>query len=165
MLRNDPNLADAAENISALTRDISEFLAETGMPDEAGAKDMTGGMPGNVPGDLNVTYHSACSLQHGQKVRTAPKALLAAAGFTVVEPREAHLCCGSAGAYNMLQPEIANQLRDRKADNIARTTPDVIATGNIGCMMQLQDEVDAPVVHTVELLDWATGGPAPRGLG
>jgi glycolate oxidase iron-sulfur subunit len=165
MLRNDPNLADAAENISALTRDISEFLAETGMPDEAGAKDMTGGMPGNVPGDLNVTYHSACSLQHGQKVRTAPKALLAAAGFTVVEPREAHLCCGSAGTYNMLQPEIANQLRDRKADNIARTTPDVIATGNIGCMMQLQDEVDAPVVHTVELLDWATGGPAPRGLG
>jgi glycolate oxidase iron-sulfur subunit len=165
MLRNDPNLADAAENISALTRDISEFLAETGMPDEAGATDMTGDMPGNVPGDLNVTYHSACSLQHGQKVRTAPKALLAAAGFTVVEPREAHLCCGSAGTYNMLQPEIANQLRDRKADNIARTTPDVIATGNIGCMMQLQDAVDAPVVHTVELLDWATGGPAPRGLG
>ena len=165
MLRNDPNLADAAENISALTRDISEFLAETGMPDEAGAKDMAGDMPGNVPGDLNVTYHSACSLQHGQNVRTAPKALLAAAGFTVVEPREAHLCCGSAGTYNMLQPEIANQLRDRKADNIARTTPDVIATGNIGCMMQLQDAVDAPVVHTVELLDWATGGPAPRGLG
>jgi glycolate oxidase iron-sulfur subunit len=157
MLRNDPDLADAAENISALTRDISEFLAETGMPDGADAKDIAGG--------LNVTYHSACSLQHGQKVTTAPKALLAAAGFTVVEPRESHLCCGSAGTYNMLQPEIATQLRDRKAGNIARTGPDVIATGNIGCMMQLQDAVDAPVVHTVELLDWATGGPAPRGLG
>lgn len=153
MLRNDPELADAAANISALTRDISEFLVDDGLP--APDAEMT----------MNVTYHSACSLQHGQKVTTAPKTLLAAAGFTVAEPREGHLCCGSAGTYNMLQPEIANRLRDRKADNIARTAPDVIATGNIGCMMQLQDAVDAPVVHTVELLDWATGGPAPQGLG
>ena len=115
MLRNDPELAQAAETVSALTRDISEFLAETGMQEADGAR------------DLNVTYHSACSLQHGQKVTTVPKTLLAAAGFTVSEPRESHLCCGSAGTYNMLQPEIANQLRDRKADNIARTAPDVIA--------------------------------------
>ena len=156
MLRNDADLADAAAGISALTLDISEFLAETGMPDGNDAADL--------PAKLNVTYHNACSLQHGQKVTTAPKALLAEAGFTVAEPRESHLCCGSAGTYNMLQPEIANQLRDRKAGNIARTAPDVIATGNLGCMMQLQDAVEAPVVHTVELLDWATGGPAPRGL-
>lgn len=153
MLRNDPELADAAERVSGLTRDISEFLVDAGMPDTRAAQ------------ALNVTYHSACSLQHGQKVTTAPKTLLAAAGFTVAEPRESHLCCGSAGTYNMLQPEIANRLRDRKADNIARTAPDVIATGNIGCMMQLQDAVEAPVVHTVELLDWVTGGPAPKGLG
>ncbi|MFT5488251.1 MAG: glycolate oxidase iron-sulfur subunit [Paracoccaceae bacterium] len=157
MLRDDAELADAAANISALTRDISEFLAETGIPDANSV--------GDVAANINVTYHSACSLQHGQKVTAEPKALLAAAGFTVTEPRESHLCCGSAGTYNMLQPEIANQLRDRKADNIARTAPDVIATGNIGCMMQLQDAVKAPVVHTVELLDWATGGPAPHGLG
>ena len=156
MLREDEELGAAAAQISSLTRDISEFLAETGMPDRIASPDF--------PANLNVTYHSACSLQHGQKVRAAPKALLAAAGFNVVEPRESHLCCGSAGTYNMLQPAIANRLRDRKADNIARTTPDVIATGNIGCMMQLQDAVEAPVVHTVELLDWATGGPAPRDL-
>ena len=90
--------------------------------------------------------------------------LLRAAGFDVSEPAESHLCCGSAGTYNMMQPDIASRLRDRKADNISRTRPDVVATGNIGCMMQLQDAVDAPVVHTVELLDWATGGPAPGGL-
>jgi len=156
MLREDEELGDAAAQISSLTRDISEFLAETGMLDRVASPDL--------PANLNVTYHSACSLQHGQKVRAAPKALLAAAGFNVVEPRESHLCCGSAGTYNMLQPAIANRLRDRKADNIARTAPDVIATGNIGCMMQLQDAVEAPVVHTVELLDWATGGPAPRDL-
>jgi glycolate oxidase iron-sulfur subunit len=157
MLRNDPELADAAAHISALTRDISEFLAETGMPGASGE-----GGPAAMP---KVTYHSACSLQHGQKVTTAPKALLTAAGFTVAEPRESHLCCGSAGTYNMLQPEIATRLRDRKAANIARTAPDVIATGNLGCMMQLQDVVEVPVVHTVELLDWATGGPAPDGVG
>ena len=157
MLRNDDELAEAAAQISSLTRDISEFLAETGMPG--------GGVSPDLPAELSVTYHSACSLQHGQKVSSAPKALLTAAGFNVVEPRESHLCCGSAGTYNMLQPEIATRLRDRKAGNIARTAPDVIATGNIGCMMQLQDAVEAPVVHTVELLDWATGGPAPRGVG
>tara|TARA_R110002072_G_scaffold259002_9_gene417674 strand:- start:1161 stop:2459 length:1299 start_codon:yes stop_codon:yes gene_type:complete len=156
MLRNDPELAEAAAKISGLTRDVSEFLAETGMPD--------GDVRADMAEALNVTYHSACSLQHGQKVTAAPKSLLAAAGFTVAEPREAHLCCGSAGTYNMLQPEIATRLRDRKAENIARTAPDVIATGNIGCMMQLQDAVEAPVVHTVELLDWATGGPKPRSL-
>ena len=152
MLRNDAELAEAAQTVSALTRDISELLDETGLPEVSRPKEM------------NVTYHSACSLQHGQKVTIAPKTLLAAAGFSVTEPRESHLCCGSAGTYNMLQPEIASQLRDRKAENIARSAPDLVATGNLGCMMQLQDAVEVPVVHTVELLDWATGGPTPNGL-
>ena len=156
MLRTDADLADSAAKISGLTRDISEFLVEI----DAGAA-LAGA---SFDTELAVTYHSACSLQHGQKVTAPPKALLAAAGFTVREPLESHLCCGSAGTYNMLQPEIANRLRDRKAENIARTAPDVIATGNIGCMMQLQDAVAAPVVHTVELLDWATGGPIPAGI-
>ena len=152
MLRNDAELAEAAQTVSALTRDISELLDETGLPEVLRPKKM------------NVAYHSACSLQHGQKVTIAPKTLLAAAGFSVTEPRESHLCCGSAGTYNMLQPEIARQLRDRKAENIARSAPDLVATGNLGCMMQLQDAVEVPVVHTVELLDWATGGPTPHSL-
>jgi glycolate oxidase iron-sulfur subunit len=113
---------------------------------------------------LKVAYHSACSMQHGQHVIEPPRALLRAAGFALVEIPEGHLCCGSAGTYNLLQPEIADRLRERKAANIASVTPDVVATGNIGCMQQLAGSVGAPIVHTVELLDWATGGPAPRGL-
>tara|TARA_R110000787_G_scaffold9117_6_gene32109 strand:+ start:15 stop:533 length:519 start_codon:yes stop_codon:yes gene_type:complete len=155
MLRTDSRMADAAARISGLARDISEFAQQIGI----GPGPRSG--PGKDRG-LKVTYHSACSLQHGQKIVAAPKALLAATGFAVTEPREAHLCCGSAGTYNMLQPEIAGRLRDRKAANIARTAPEVVATGNIGCMMQLQDVVGVPVVHTVELLDWATGGPRPE---
>jgi glycolate oxidase iron-sulfur subunit len=108
-----------------------------------------------------VAYHSACSLQHGQNITTLPKDLLSAAGFTVKDIPEGHICCGSAGTYNLLQPELANQLRARKLANIARVQPDVVATGNIGCMVQLADDRRAPVVHTVELLDWATGGPPP----
>ena len=152
MLRNDEELADAAERISGLTQDISEFLAELG------------NLPFTSETAMKVTYHSACSLQHGQKVTAAPKLLLENAGFSVLEPSEPHMCCGSAGTYNITQPEIAGQLRDRKAANITRTAPEVVATGNIGCLMQLQEVVDAPVVHTVELLDWATGGPPPNGL-
>jgi len=152
MLRGDDAYADRAGAISALTLDISEFLVTLG------------DLPAADAPDIRVTYHSACSLQHGQKVTAAPKSLLVAAGFDVGEPAESHLCCGSAGTYNMMQPGIANRLRDRKAANIARTRPGVVATGNIGCMMQLQDAVDVPVVHTVELLDWATGGPAPGAL-
>jgi glycolate oxidase iron-sulfur subunit len=114
-----------------------------------------------IPAGLRVAYHAACSLQHGQKVRTAPKALLAKAGFTVLEPAEGHLCCGSAGTYNILQPEIAGKLRDRKVANIERTQPQIIAAGNIGCMTQIGGGTSIPVVHTVELLDWATGGPSP----
>jgi glycolate oxidase iron-sulfur subunit len=114
---------------------------------------------------LRVAYHAACSLQHGQQIKTHPKALLAAAGFEVVEPRDAHLCCGSAGTYNLMQPEISAKLRDRKVATLEATRPEVVAAGNIGCMIQIGSASGLPVVHTAELLDWATGGPRPRALG
>jgi glycolate oxidase iron-sulfur subunit len=149
MLRLDPAYAERAAKVSALAKDISEFLVERGLP----APVITAGR--------RVAYHAACSLQHGQKVRTAPKALLSAAGFTVLEPAEGHLCCGSAGTYNILQPEIAGKLRERKVANIERTAPEIIATGNIGCITQIGGGTAIPILHTVELLDWATGGPKP----
>lgn len=151
MLRLDPAYADKAARVSALAKDVSEFLLETGLP------------PGEARG-ITVAYHAACSLQHGQKVTEAPKQLLAEAGYAVRTPIEAHLCCGSAGTYNILQPAIAGQLGDRKVANIERLTPDVIATGNIGCAMQIARRTDIPLVHTIELLDWATGGPVPAAL-
>jgi len=154
MFREDAAYADKAARVSALAKDVSEYLAELD-PDIAPSEDAAA---------LRVTYHSACSLQHGQQIRTQPKALLAAAGFVISEPLEGHLCCGSAGTYNIMQPKLAGELRDRKAANIARTTPDIVAAGNIGCMTQLSGAVGVPVVHTVELLDWATGGPKPKAL-
>jgi glycolate oxidase iron-sulfur subunit len=111
-----------------------------------------------------VAYHAACSLQHGQQIKTAPKDLLKRAGFTVVEPADAHLCCGSAGTYNLMQPEISAKLKDRKVRTLEARKPDVIAAGNIGCMMQIGSAASVPVVHTVELLDWASGGPKPPAL-
>ncbi|MCM8730566.1 glycolate oxidase subunit GlcF [Hephaestia sp. GCM10023244] len=151
MLRNDPAYADKAARVSALAKDVSELLADIPLP------------PGNGRG-LTVAYHAACSLQHGQKVTTAPPRLLADAGYAVRTPAEAHLCCGSAGTYNILQPEIAGQLGDRKAANLVRLGADVIATGNIGCAMQIGQRASVPVVHIVELLDWATGGPKPAAM-
>mgnify|MGYP004718050459 CR=1 FL=1 len=121
-------------------------------------------MPPVVDTDLTVAYHSACSMQHGQAIRTEPKTLLKKAGFTVKDVPEAHLCCGSAGTYNILQPEIAERLRARKVANIERMRPDIIATGNIGCVTQIGKGTDIPILHTVELLDWATGGPRPEAL-
>ena len=152
MFRTDPAYADKARRVSALAKDISEYLVEL---DPAFAVAPTG---------IVVAYHAACSLQHGQKVVRQPKALLARAGFTVKDIPEGHLCCGSAGTYNILQPEIATQLRDRKVANIEMLAPDAIATGNIGCMLQIGQATDIPIVHTVELIDWATGGPAPHAL-
>src|SRR5712691_5602063 len=152
LLRTDPAYAAKAERIAALARDVSEVMAELGLR-----------TPEAVP-PLRVAYHSACSLQHGQRIEHEPRALLEAAGFTVVEVPEAHLCCGSAGTYNLLQPELAAALRDRKLANIALTRADLVAAGNIGCITQLAGEAPLPVVHTVELLDWATGGPRPRAL-
>jgi len=151
--RNDPDWKERAQAISERALDISEYLVRLGpVPHAEGAK-------------MRVAYHAACSLQHGQKVMDAPKLLLRQAGFDIVDVPEGHLCCGSAGTYNMLQPELSAALRDRKAANINGLGPDVIATGNIGCMQQLDGAVHAPILHTVELLDWATGGPRPRNLG
>ena len=153
MLREEKAYAEKARTVAALTKDITEYLATLDLA------------PTPAPADLAVTYHSACSMQHGQKLTIQPKALLAAAGFLVKEPREGHLCCGSAGIYNIVQPEISRRLKERKVKNLERTRPDVIATGNIGCITQLRTGTDIPVCHTVELLDWATGGPKPAALG
>jgi len=114
--------------------------------------------------DLTVAYHAACSLQHGQQIKTYPKDLLRRAGFKVAEPADSHLCCGSAGTYNLMQPEISKQLKARKVQTLEAVNPDVISAGNIGCMMQIGGGTDVPIVHTVELLDWATGGPKPPAL-
>ncbi len=152
LLRNDPVYADKAAAVSALARDVSEVIDIARLSPVA-----------SLP-RLAVAYHAACSLQHGQKITTAPKQLLAAAGYQVLEPVEAHLCCGSAGTYNIFQPEIATRLRDRKLGHIAALKPDMIAAGNIGCLTQLAGGTATPTVHLVELLDWATGGPRPDGL-
>ena len=152
ILRTDPVWAERAAEVSALARDVTEVMVELGLGDRR-------------PGDgRTVAYQSACSMQHGQGLAEQPKRLLAEAGFTVREPLEAHLCCGSAGTYNLLQPAIATRLRDRKLANLERLGADVVATGNIGCLVQLAGPARLPVVHTVELLDWATGGPAPMEL-
>ncbi|MEE8499085.1 MAG: glycolate oxidase subunit GlcF [Kiloniellales bacterium] len=152
MLRNDADWAARAAKVSALTQDVSEFLTALGL-----------GAPVRETG-LTIAYQSACSLQHGQKITAAPQALLAAAGFIVKEVPEGHLCCGSAGTYNLLQPELAGRLRDRKLGHIEGLAPDVIATGNIGCMTQLAGATKIPMMHSVELLDWASGGPLPSAL-
>jgi glycolate oxidase iron-sulfur subunit len=150
MFRSEPQ-AEAAARVSAMACDIVELLERI---DYA---------PSREPPGLRLAYHAACSLQHGQRVTGAPKMLLRAAGFTVVEPMEGHLCCGSAGTYNLLQPDIATRLRARKLDNLRATRPDLIAAGNIGCITQLSGG-GLPVVHTVELLDWMAGGPRPAAL-
>ena len=146
MFAHDPLAGDAAA-VAAKAMDVSEVLMKLDLP----AATM----------GLRVAYHAACSLQHGQQIKTFPKDLLKRAGFSVVEPADSHLCCGSAGTYNLMQPEISGQLKARKIDTIEATRPDVIAAGNIGCMMQIGSGTDIPIVHTVELLDWATGGPRP----
>ena len=151
MFRTDAALAGDAATVAGLAKDISEVLVQIGLPEGA-------------PKGLRVAYHAACSLQHGQQIKSAPKDLLKRAGFEVVEPADSHLCCGSAGTYNLLQPAISAELKRRKVVTLEARAPQVIAAGNIGCMMQIGSGTDVPVVHTVELLDWATGGPRPRAL-
>ena len=152
MLRLDPAYADKAARVSALAKDVTEYLFTLDMPE-----------PSVRPG-LTVAYHSACSMQHGQKIVRQPKELLAKAGFVVKEPAEGHLCCGSAGTYNILQPEISAKLKARKVRNIEATGAALVATGNIGCMTQIASGSSLPVVHTVRLLDWAYGGTRPEGV-
>jgi len=148
MLRHDPAYAEKAAAISAKAKDVSEFLVMQDLPE--------------AQGGLRLAYHSACSMQHGQQIRTEPQRLLRRAGFTVMEVPEGHLCCGSAGTYNILQPEIAARLRARKVANIEALAPEAVATGNIGCITQIGLGTSIPIVHTVELLDWAYGGPKPE---
>jgi len=149
MFKNQPLALDALR-VSAISKDVSEVLMQLIIPQ--GAK------------NLRVAYHAACSLQHGQQIKTHPKTLLKRVGFEVVEPRDAHLCCGSAGTYNLMQPEISGKLKKRKVATLQAKQPAVIAAGNIGCMMQIGSGTKVPIVHTVELLDWATGGPVPPKL-
>ena len=152
LLKREPKYAERAAKLAGMTRDVTEFL---------GSYDMGPPMRWS---SLRVAYHSACSMQHGQRITEEPRKLLRNAGFTVVEVPEGHLCCGSAGTYNIMQPTIAAELRDRKIANISSVRPDLVATGNIGCITQLAGGMDLAVAHTVELLDWAYGGPVPRGL-
>ncbi len=152
MLRGDSAYAAAAARISALARDVSEYLADLELS------------PTGESDGLIIAYHSACSLQHGQKIARQPKDLLCKMGFVVKDVPEGHLCCGSAGTYNILQPDIAKRLRDRKVGNIEKVAPDVVAAGNIGCITQIAAGTAIPVVHTVELIDWATGGRKPEAL-
>jgi glycolate oxidase iron-sulfur subunit len=152
LLKREPKYAERAQRIAGMTRDVTEFLSgyEMGPPKRWSA--------------LRIAYHSACSMQHGQRLGDEPRRLLRNAGFTVVEIPEAHICCGSAGTYNVLQPALASELRERKVANIKSVRPDAVATGNIGCIQQLMLGMDIPIAHTVELVDWAYGGPVPRGL-
>jgi glycolate oxidase iron-sulfur subunit len=152
MFREDTELREAATAVSRITCDISEFMAEIGL------------QAATIETGQRVAYHGACSLQHGQQVRQEPKHLLTAAGFQVLDIPDGHLCCGSAGTYNLLQPEIATRLRDRKVTTIERIAPEIIAAGNIGCITQIASGTGIPILHTVELLDWATGGPRPAGI-
>jgi glycolate oxidase iron-sulfur subunit len=151
LLARDRGYAERAAYVSGLARDITEYVEQMGL------------MPPMMWTGLRIAYHAACSLQHGQKLDTLPRTLLNQAGFNIVEIPEGHLCCGSAGTYNLLEPDLSAQLRERKLGNIASVKPDAIVTSNIGCMVQLQG-AGVPFVHTVELLDWATGGPCPPSL-
>lgn len=152
LLRNDPDYAEKAAEVSKIAKDVTELLSE---------------FPLGAPvrwSSLRVAYHSACSLQHGQRVVDEPKIHLTQAGYSVVDVPEGHICCGSAGVYNILQPELAEDLKARKLRHIRSVKPDLVAAGNIGCITQLEAGTDLPIAHTVELLDWAYGGPVPRGL-
>ena len=151
LLQSDPDYAAKAKRIAAMSLDISELLARL-------APTLT------APEPLTIAYHAPCSLQHGQAVRAEPRALLEAAGFRVVVPAEAHMCCGSAGTYNILQPDTAQQLAARKIGHLDALGADAIVSGNIGCIMQIDTGRTAPVLHLVELLDWAGGGPLPAAL-
>ena len=164
MFRNEPLAADAAR-VAGIARDVSEVLVELTDGNWEAAPEWAEVTKTPRPAEgMVVAYHAACSLQHGQQIKTHPKTLLKKAGFSIVEPKDSHLCCGSAGTYNLMQPEISQQLKERKVQTLEAKNPDVIAAGNIGCMMQIGSASAVPIVHSVELLDWAWGGPKPPAL-
>jgi glycolate oxidase iron-sulfur subunit len=152
LFKHDGDMAARAASIASRALDVTELLAKLGLRPPAQ----------RIP--LAVAYHDACSLQHAQKVIEPPRALLTAAGFRVIDVPERHFCCGSAGTYNMLQPELAEALGRRKAAHLESTGAAVVAAGNLGCLTQIALYARVPTVHTVELLDWATGGPRPAAL-
>ena len=152
LLKGDAEVAAAAARVASLARDVSEWLAH-----------MRPGPP-MQPRRHRVAYHDACSLRNVQHVTAQPRQLLKEAGFAVMDVPESHFCCGSAGTYNILQPQIAAELGARKARNIASTEPQIVAAGNIGCITQIGMYSDTPIAHTIELLDWAYGGPMPAAL-
>lgn len=152
MLKEDKAYAKKADEIASLAMDITEYLSTLNLPKVTNEKPM------------RVAYHSACSMQHGQKIINQPKQLLANAGFKVMDIPQGHLCCGSAGTYNILQPEISEQLKQRKISNIEKINPEIIAAGNIGCITQIASGTNVPIIHTVQLLNWVYGGEKPMGL-
>jgi len=152
ILADDPQWADEARRISAMTMDVAEFLSDLPLR-----------LADNLD-HLRVALHLPCSMQHGQGISIAPRRLLEEAGFEVSLAPESHMCCGAAGTYNLLQPEISDQLGQRKARALEGTGATVVATGNMGCMLHIGRLGTLPVVHTVELLDWATGGEMPARL-
>ena len=154
IFRNDKELKKQAKKISELTKDITEFLDEN----------LKLNIKKNEEKKYKIAYHSACSMQHGQKVHDQPKQLISKTGNKVLDIPEGHLCCGSAGTYNILHQKMAKSLLKNKVSNIEKIGPDFISTGNIGCMTQISTGTRIPIIHTVELLDWFTGGPKPYKL-
>jgi len=153
IFRENKELKKKAKKISELTKDISEYLSEN----------INLKFKNNYK-KLKIAYHSACSMQHGQNIHTQPLALLSKTENDILEIPDGHLCCGSAGTYNILQNEIADKLLSQKITNIEKIKPDLISTGNIGCITQISNGTKIPILHTIELIDWYTGGPKPKVL-
>ncbi len=150
MFKHNDEIRPMAERVSAICKDITEFIGEIGLPEIT------------KPQNVKIAYHSACSMQHGQKITDIPSELLKNAGFEVLIPPDGHLCCGSAGSYNLLQPKLSHQLLKNKSIAIGSLNADMVATGNIGCITQISRQMDIPIVHIIELLDWVTGGSKPK---
>jgi glycolate oxidase iron-sulfur subunit len=153
---DDPIQLERARQVEEVCLDITQLLMQLPLP----AMDNLHGAHRGA----RVAYHDSCSLKHGQKITVEPRNILEKVGFSVKDIAENHLCCGSAGTYNILQPDIAQRLGQRKANNVEATQPDVVAAGNMGCLMQISLYTPTPIAHVVQLVDWALGGPAPRGL-
>jgi glycolate oxidase iron-sulfur subunit len=154
IFRSDDDLKKKAKKISELTKDISEYLDDNIKLNFIKNKESNKG--------YRIAYHSACSMQHGQKIHDVPINLIKKTGNKVFDVPEGHICCGSAGTYNLLQTDIAKKLLKNKISNINKINPQFITTGNIGCITQIANGTKIPILHTVEVIDWYTGGPKPK---